>query len=340
MREITYIEAIREALQEEMRRDSSVFLLGEDIGLYGGSFGVTKNLVNEFGKERVRNTPMSEAAITGAATGAALAGMRPVAELMFMDFISLVIDQLQNNAASFRYISNGQLKVPLVIRTPSGSGRGYGATHSKSLEAFLMNIPGLIIVTPSTPHDAKGLLKSAIREDNPVVFIEHKLLYGLKGEVPEKDLEKDYVVPIGKAEVKKKGKDVTIVAHLKMNHLALEAAEELEKTGVDAEVIDPRTLKPLDFDTIAASVKKTNKLMIVEEGFRTGGIGAEISAQISEKLIDYLDAPIIRLGGEDLPIPCCPSLEKNCIPTKELIINNVKKLMAYKSYKRCGKNER
>lgn len=319
----TYLEAIREAMQEEMRKDKSVFLLGEDIATYGGAFGVTRGMLEEFGEERIRNTPMSEMGIVGAATGAAMIGMRPIAEIMFMDFMGLITDQLINNSANFFHMSNGQFSVPMVVRTPAGAGRGYGATHSKSLEALLMCIPGLKIVAPSTAYDAKGLLKASIRDNNPVVFVEHKLLYGISGEVSEED----YTVPLGKAKIVKQGSDLTIIAHLRMNKLAIEAAEELEKQGIDVEVVDPRTLAPLDNKTILESVKKTGKVIIVEEGFKTAGVGAEISARIAEMAMDYLDAPILRIAGEDLPIPCCPTLENLCIPNKDIIIEKAKKLV-------------
>ena len=287
MKDIFFSEAIREALSEEMRRDENVFLLGEDIGIYGGAFGVTKGLFEEFGSKRVRDTPMSESAITGVAAGAALGGARPVVEIMFMDFLTLALDQILNHMSKFRYMYNGQFKVPVVIRLPSGAGRGYGCTHSQTLESWLLNIPGIKIVVPSTPYDAKGLLKTAIRDDNPVVFIENKLLYGTKEKIPEEE----YAIPFGKAIVRKKGTDVTIVTYSRMCILALEAANDLEKENIHAEIIDLRMLKPLDITTIVESVKKTGKVIIIEEGYKTGGVGAEITSQIITNAFDYLDAP-------------------------------------------------
>jgi len=322
MRQIMYIEAIREALREELNRDKDVFLLGEDIGEYGGAFGVTRDLFSEFGPERIRNTPMSESAITGIAAGAAINGLRPVAELMFMDFITLAMDQILNHMSKFRYMYNGQVKVPVTIRTPAGAGRGYGPTHSQSLEAWLMNVPGIKIAAPSTPYDAKGLLKSAIRDDNPVVFIENKLLYAKSGEVPEKD----YTLEFGKAAIRREGTDITLIAHSGMNALAMEAAIEPEKEGISAEVIDPRTLKPLDIKTITNSIKKTHKAVIIEEGCKLCGIGAEIASQIIENAFGHLDAPVRRIAAADVPIACCPSLERAAIPSRESIIKAVKEI--------------
>jgi len=322
MRQILYLEAIRETLRDELKRDKNVFLLGEDIGVYGGAFGVTKGLINEFGPDRIRNTPMSEAAIPGIATGCAIGGMRPIVELMFMDFITLAMDQIVNHMTKLRYMYSGQVNVPVVIRMPAGAGRGYGPTHSQSLEAWLMNVPGIKIAVPSTPYDAKGLLKAAIRDNNPVAFIENKLLYETKGNVPKED----YIVDFGNAMIRKEGKDVTIIGHSRMNVLALEAAKELQKEGIDAEVIDPRTLKPLDIITITKSVKKTGNVVIVEEGCKTCGVGAELAAQIIESAFDYLDSPIKRIAAADVPIACCPALENEAIPNKEAIIQIVKQI--------------
>jgi len=323
VREITYREAIREALREEMRRDESVFLIGEDIAEFGGSYKVTLGLVEEFGKERVRNTPISESAIIGAAVGAAIAGMRPVAEIMYVDFTTLAMDQIVNQAAKIRYMTGGQVKVPLVIRTQGGGGRSAAAHHSQSLEAWFFHVPGLKVVMPSTPYDAKGLLKAAIRDDNPVIFIEHKLLYAEKGDVPEED----YLVPIGKANVKREGEDITIVASSFMVKKALLAAEELDKEGISMEVVDLRTLSPLDKSIIFSSVRKTGKLLIVHEACEQGGIGGEIVAEVLKEIFDYLDAPIERLAAKNTPVPFAPNLERFVIPQVEDITAKVKEIL-------------
>jgi len=323
VREITYREAIREALREEMRRDESVFLIGEDIAEFGGSYKVTLGLVEEFGKERVRNTPISESAIIGAAVGAAIAGMRPVAEIMYVDFTTLAMDQIVNQAAKIRYMTGGQVKVPLVIRTQGGGGRSAAAHHSQSLEAWFFHVPGLKVVMPSTPYDAKGLLKAAIRDDNPVIFIEHKLLYAEKGDVPEGD----YLVPIGKANVKREGEDITIVATSFMVKKALLAAEELDKEGISMEVVDLRTLSPLDKSIIFSSVRKTGKLLIVHEACEQGGIGGEIVAEVLKEIFDYLDAPIERLAAKNTPVPFAPNLERFVIPQVEDITAKVKEIL-------------
>jgi pyruvate/2-oxoglutarate/acetoin dehydrogenase E1 component len=318
---ITGKDAIREALIEEMRRDPSVFLLGED--LEQATFGVTDGLIDEFGPERVRNTPISENAIIGAAIGAALTGMRPVAEIMFADFLMDAMDPIVNTMAKIRFMTGGQAKVPMVIRTPSGAGLSAGAQHSQSPEAIFMHIPGIRIAVPSTPYDMKGLLKTAIRIDDPVLFFEHKMLYYEGGEVPDKE----YTIPFGKADIKRKGKDVTVVAILAMVKKAMMAADMLAGEGIEIEVVDPMTLNPLDMDTIINSVKKTKRLITVEEGARTGGIGAEISARVAEEALDYLDAPIKRLGGMDCPIPFSPALEELMYPTEESIVNAVKQIL-------------
>ncbi|MGQ9640576.1 MAG: alpha-ketoacid dehydrogenase subunit beta [Candidatus Bathycorpusculaceae bacterium] len=324
MRKITYREALREALREEMRRDPSVFLLGEDIGRYwGGAFKVTEGLAAEFGDERVRDTPISESAIIGAAIGAAITGMRPVAEIMFGDLTALAMDQIANQAAKIRYMFGGQAKCPVVIRTPFGGGVNIASHHSQSLEAWFMHVPGLYVVVPSTPYDAKGLLKAAIRGENPVVFCEHKLLYPLEGEVPEEE----YTVPFGVADVKREGEDVTIVATLYIVHKALGAAEELEKDGVSVEVIDPRTLTPLDKQAIIKSVKKTGRLVVVSEDCKTAGVTAEIAAVVAEEALDYLDAPIKRVAEPDTPIPFSPILENYVIPDEKAIIKAVKEIV-------------
>ena len=324
MRELTYAEAIREALRQEMRRDERVFLLGEDLGVYGGAFGVTYGLLEEFGEERVRDTPISEAAIAGAAIGAALTGMRPVAEIMFMDFITIAMEQLVNQGAKLRFMFGGKAKVPMVLRTPAGAGTGAAAQHSQSLEAWLVHVPGLKVVMPSTPYDAKGLLLASIRDDNPVVFVEHKLLYKTKGPVPEED----YTIPLSVADIKREGKDVTIIATSVMVLRALQAAEELAPEGIEAEVVDPRTLKPFDAETVNRSVMKTGRALIVHEACLTGGVGAEIAARIAEgPAFDYLDAPIKRLAGLDIPIPYNRTLEYHTVPQVENIIEAARELV-------------
>lgn len=321
MKEITYREALREALLEEMQRDKTVFLLGEDIGQYwGGAFKVTKGLAEKFGVERVRDTPISESAIIGASVGAAITGMRPVAEIMFGDLMTLAMDQIANQAAKIRYMFGGQAKIPLVIRTPFGGGVNIAAHHSQSLEAWFMHIPGLYVVVPSTPYDAKGLLKTAIRDDNPVIFCEHKLLYPIKGLIPDEE----FTIAFGSADVKREGTDVTIVATMFMVHEALKAAETLGKENLSVEVVDPRTLVPLDKKAILRSVKKTGHLVIVTEDCRTAGVGAEIAAIVAEEAIDYLDAPVIRVAEPDTPIPFSPTLEKFVIPNEEKIIKAIK----------------
>ena len=323
MRELTYREAVREALREEMKRDPSVFILGEEIAEYGGAYKVTQGLVDEFGHDRIRNTPLAEVAIAGAALGAALVGMRPIGELMYIDFSLIAVNQIVNQIAKFRYMTAGMVRVPLVIRTQCGGGVSAGPHHSQSLEAIFTHAPGLIVVMPSNPYDAKGLLKSSIREDNPVIFIEHKGLYGQTGMVPQEE----YLVPLRKAEVKRQGNDVTVVAISRSLIRALKVAEALEKDGIDLEVIDPRTLKPLDEDVILSSVKKTGRLMIVHEACKTGGFGAEIAAIVAEKALDYLDAPIKRVAALDSPVPFNPRLENHVIPNEDNIMTAALELM-------------
>jgi len=324
MREITYREALREALREEMRRDKAVFLLGEDIGRYwGGAFKVTESLAEEFGDERVRDTPISESAIIGTAVGAAITGMRPVAEIMFGDLTTLAMDQIANQAAKIRYMFGGQTEVPLVMRTPFGAGVNIASHHSQSLEAWFMHVPGLQVAVPSTPYDAKGLLKTAVRSDNPVVFCEHKLLYPIEGEVPEEE----YTIPFGVADVKREGSDVTVVTTLYMVHKALNAARELESEGISIEVVDPRTLTPLDKQTIIRSVKKTGRIVIVSEDCKTAGVSAEIAAIVAEEALDYLDAPVKRVAEPDTPIPFSPPLEQFVIPDKRAIVKAVKEVV-------------
>ena len=326
MREITYADAIREAMCEEMRRDPTVFILGEDIGVYGGAFGVTKGMLAEFGEERVRDTPLSECAIAGAAVGAAVTGMRPIAEIMFSDFITIAMDQLVNQGAKIHYQFGGQVSVPMVLRTPGGSGTGAAEQHSQSLEAWVCHVPGLKVVIPSTPADAKGLLKSAIRDPNPVVFIEQKLLYRQKGPVPEPGA--DELIPLGKADVKRKGRDLTIVTYGRMVPRSLEAAAKLSSEGIEVEVIDIRSLVPLDRECIIESVKKTGKVMIVHEACQTGGFGGELAAVIADsEAFFHLDAPIRRVAGLDVPIPYNPVLEANVVPTLERIIREARDLV-------------
>jgi len=323
MREITYREAIREALRQEMQRDERVFLFGEDLGIYGGAFGVTYGLLEEFGEERVRDTPISEAAIAGGAVGAALAGMRPVAEIMFMDFLTLSMGQLENQAAKNRFMFGGRATVPMVLRTPEGSGTGAAAQHSQSLEAWFVHVPGLKVVMPSTPYDAKGLLVSAIRDDNPVIFVEHKLLYNTKGPVPEEE----YTIPLSQSEVKREGKDVTVIAISIMVQRALAAAEVLAQEGIEVEVVDPRTIKPCDYETITRSVMKTGRVLIVHEACKTGGFGGEVAAHIAEgEAFYYLDVPIRRLAGLDIPIPYNRNLERHTVPQEEDIVREIRDL--------------
>jgi pyruvate/2-oxoglutarate/acetoin dehydrogenase E1 component len=324
LRTISYTEALREALQEEMTINPDVFLMGEDIGLYGGAFGVTRGLLGKFGAERVRDTPISEQGFVGAAIGAALAGSRPVVEIMFMDFITLAVDQMVNQAAKLRYVLGKQARCPMVLRTVGGGGRCYGPTHSQSLEAWFTHVPGLKVAAPSTPADAKGLLKAAIRDDNPVVFMEHKLLYGCRGEVSG---DPDTVIPLGKVRMARTGTDLTIIAWSWMSAEAGRAAEDLDSQGISAEVIDLRSLIPLDMDTIIASVKKTHRVLIIQESCRTGGFGAEISARISETVYDYLDAPLIRLATPDIPLSASPSLERAAMPDRSRIFEAARKLV-------------
>lgn len=322
MKKIMYREAVSSALAEEMRRDEKVFVMGEDVAITGGVYKATRGLLEEFGPQRVRNTPLSELAILGTATGAAMCGARPVAEIMHVDFIGCTFDIVLNQMSKMCYKTNGQVTVPMVLRTQCGRGKSNGCTQSQSLEALFTHIPGLKVVMPSTPYDVKGLLKSAIRDNNPVVFIEHKGLYQTKGEVPEEE----YLIPIGKADVKRYGKDVTIITYSKSVLMALDAAKELETKGIDAEVIDLRTLVPLDFDTITESVQKTGRVLIVHEACERGGYGAEIASEIADKLFDELDAPILRVCGENIPVPNATIPEIESAPTVSKIVNAVQKL--------------
>jgi acetoin:2,6-dichlorophenolindophenol oxidoreductase subunit beta len=319
---ITYTQALNDALREEMRRDPRVFLMGEDIGHHGGIFRVTKDLIDEFGPERVRDTPISESGFVGLGIGAAMAGMRPVAELLFMDFALVAADQIVNQAAKLRYMSGGLVSVPIVIRTQQGGGRGNGAQHSQSFESWLAQVPGLILVAPSTPADAKGLLKAAIRQNNPLVFIEHKLLYNTKGEVPEGE----YILPIGKAEVKRPGRDITLVSYSRTLLFALEAAETLAKEGIEAEVIDLRTIEPLDMDTVLESVRGTARLLVVHESHANCGLGAEIIARVYEQIPDALVTPARRLGAKHVPIPVAEPLETAVLPQPVDIVKAVQEM--------------
>jgi len=314
-REITVWQALNEAMREEMARDPNVFIMGEDVAsplgdAQHGSSGVTTGLVDLFGPKRVRNTPISETAIIGAALGASLTGCRPIAELMFIDLIGVSMDQIMNQVSRIRYMFGGQSTAPLVIRSPGGAGVGLAGHHSASLEAMLVHIPGLVVVQPSTPYDCKGLLKTAIRDDNPVFFIEHKAIYGVRGPVPTEE----YLIPLGVADVKRAGKDVTIIATSKQVFDSLKAADELAKEGIEAEVVDPRTLKPLDIETLLNSVRKTHHCIVVNEGCRTGGYAAEIAATLSELAFGYLDAPVLRVTTEDVTIPANLKLEAEAVP--------------------------
>lgn len=322
MREITYAEAAIEAIQEEMEKDDRVFYMGEDVGRFGGVYGTTKGLWERFGEDRVRDTPLSEAAIIGYALGAAITGMRPIVEIMFADLLCLAMDQIVNQVAKIRYMSGGKIKVPLLIRVPLGGLRRAAAQHSQHIESWFVHVPGLKIITPSSPYDVKGLLKVAIRENNPIICFEHILLYKTKGKVPEDE----YTVPMGKAEVKREGKDVTVVTYSLMVHRCLTAAEKLYREGIEAEVIDLRTLSPLDIETILDSVKKTNKMAIVHQACLRGGLGAEIGIRVTEAAFDYLDAPIKRIGSLDVPVPFSPPLEDFVVPTEEKIVEEIRKM--------------
>jgi len=323
MKEVRYIRAITDALMEEMARDDKVFVIGEDVALPGGSFSATRGLLEAFGAKRVKDTPISESAIVGLALGAATQGLRPVVEIMFMDFLPLCMDQIVNQVAKTSYMFGGQYQVPLVIRTPCGGGLNAGPQHSQCLESWFAHIPGLKVVMPATPYDVKGLLKAAIRDDNPVLFVENKALYGLQGEIPEED----YLVPIGKADVKKPGKDVTVVATSRMVHQSLEAARTLSEEGIEVEVIDLRTISPLDKETIFQSVEKTSRLVVAHEAVKAFGVGAEIAAMVAEEMIDCLDAPILRVGAPFTPVPF--NLESFYLPNAEDVIKAVKKALAY-----------
>jgi pyruvate/2-oxoglutarate/acetoin dehydrogenase E1 component len=316
---VRYREALNQALREELTRDERVFLMGEDVGVFNGAYKVTAGLLEEFGEARVRDTPISENTIVGMGVGAAMTGTRPVVELMTINFSLLAMDQIVNHAAHIRYMFGGQVKVPLVVRMPQGAGHQLGPTHSHSFEALYLHVPGLLVAVPSTPADAKGLLKSAIRDDNPVIFIEHEYLYGQRGDVPD---DGDHLVPFGKAAVRREGEDVTIVGISRMALTASRAAETLaDEHDVSAEVIDPRTLRPLDLDTILASVRKTNRCVIVEEGWPHGGVGANLAALIQEQAFDDLDAPVGRVTGADVPMPYSKPLEQIAFPHEPQVVD-------------------
>jgi pyruvate/2-oxoglutarate/acetoin dehydrogenase E1 component len=317
-----YMEALNQALVSEMERDPSVFIAGEDVAS-GGVFAVTQGILEKFGGKRIRNTPISESAVIGLGIGAALTGLRPVVEIMFMDFIACCMDQIVNQAAKMKYMFGGKMSVPMVVRTPAGAGLGAGPQHSQCLEVLFAHIPGLKVVMPSTPYDAKGLMISSIRDDNPVLFVENKMLYRVKGEVPEES----YAIPIGKADVKRTGKDITIVATSHMVGTALKAAAELEKEGVDAEIIDPRTISPLDKGAILESVEKTGRLLVVHEAVRNFGFGAEVAAIVSEEGFDFLDAPIMRIGAPFMPVPFSKPAEDRYIPSVGEIVSGVKRTL-------------
>jgi len=323
MPEMTYREAVRDAIAEEMRRESRVFVLGEDVAIYGGAYQATKGLLEEFGETRVRDTAISEAAIAGAATGAAMCGMRPVAEIMYVDFMTIAMDQFVNQAAKNRYMFGGKTTVPMVLRTEGGAGRSIAAHHSQSLEAWFCHAPGVFVVMPSTPYDAKGLLKTAIRDDNPILFIEHKVLYGTKGEVPEEE----YLVPLGEAAVRREGDDVTIVGYSRMALRAQEAGERLADEGIEAEVIDLRCLKPLDIDCVLDSVKKTGRLVAVSEGCENGNFVCELAARVQEHGFEYLDSPIERVCAANVPVPMSPVLEDAAIPSTDRIVAAAKRTL-------------
>lgn len=323
MARITMRQAITDALREEMHRDENVFIMGQEVGVWGGTYAVTRGFYDEFGPRRVRDTPISEMAIGGAATGAAMNGLRPVAEFMTMNFAFLALDAIINSAAKVHYMFGGNIKAPVVFRAPGGGGRQLGATHSHTPDVIFAHFPGLKVVSPSTPYDAKGLLKSAIRSDDPVLFIEHHTLYQIRGEVPEED----YTVPIGAADVKREGSDVTIIAYAQGMMVAMEAAEQLAKEGVEAEVVDLRSLRPLDMGPAIASFKKTFKAVIVEEGYRSYGIGAEIAARLQEEAFDYLDAPIKRVAQFEVPLPYSQELEQSALINRDRVIAAVKEVL-------------
>ena len=332
MRSISVRQAINEALKEEMLRDPNVLIFGEDIAFYGGSLKVTTGLYDQFGPDRVRDTPISEAAIVGTAIGAAMESLRPVAEITYIDFVGVCMDQLINQAAKWQYMSAGNIQLPLVIRTQGGGYRGNGSQHSQSLEAFFMHVPGLIVIQPSTPFDFKGLLKSAIRDNNPALFIEHKLLYNTRGYVPEQE----YLIPFGYADIKRTGTDVTILATSYMVIKALEVAEQLAKDGIAVEVVDPRTINPFDYETLFNSVRKTHRLVVVAEAYRTGSIASEISSRVQEELFNELVAPVVCVGAKDVPIPYATELENYVLPSTQTIHDAIQIVLQYEKFVRVS----
>ncbi len=319
---VTYGEALREAIQEEMRADERVFIMGEDINAYGGSYTVTKGLLDEFGAKRCRDTPLAESVFVGAGVGAALGGLKPIVELMTINFSLVAMDQIINNAAKIHYMFGGQFTVPLVIRTPAGWSQ-VGATHSQSFESYFAHVPGLKVVMPATPYDAKGLLKSAVRSPDPVFFIEHTKLYATKGEIPAGD----YTIPIGQADVKRPGKHLTIITYSRMVLLAMQAASHLATEGIEAEVIDLRTLRPLDMEAVVNSVRKTNRAMVLEEDWRQCGMGAEIASRIYEEAFDYLDAPVARVAAAEVPLPYAKNIEREAYPREEHVVRTARELL-------------
>jgi pyruvate dehydrogenase E1 component subunit beta len=323
MATITMREALNSAMKEEMRRDPAVFLLGEEVAEYQGAYKITQGLFQEFGEWRVRDTPIAEEAIAGVAVGAAFVGMRPIAEMMTFNFSLLALDQIVNHAAKYRYMSGGQMRCPMVLRGPSGAAAQVAAQHSQAFESWFVHIPGLVVVMPSTPRDAKGLLKSAIRDDNPVIFMENEVLYNLKGEVPEEE----YTIPLGLGDVKRAGKDLTIVAWSRSVQYALQAAELLSKDGIEAEVVDPRTLRPLDEDLIFDSVRRTNRCVVVEEGWRYAGFGAEVADRVQRECFDDLDAPVVRVTAADVPMPYSKMLEKAYLPQPERVVEAARQVL-------------
>jgi len=316
-------DALNQAMKEEMARDPKVFLLGEEVGAYQGAYKVTQGLLAQFGEWRVRDTPIAEEAIAGLAVGAAFAGFRPIAEMMTFNFSVLALDQIVNHAAKYRYMSGGQLRCPMVLRGPSGAAAQVAAQHSQALESWYANVPGLVVVMPSTPRDAKGLLKSAIRDDNPVIFMENEVLYNLKGEVPDGE----YTIPLGLSEVKRAGKDATIVAWSRSVTTATEAAKRLASEGIEVEIVDPRTLRPLDEDVIFESVRRTNRCVVVEEGWRVAGFGAEVADRVQRECFDYLDAPVVRVTSADVPMPYAKTLERAYLPQPERVIEAVRAVL-------------
>ncbi len=325
MAEMTYREALNMALREEMRRDPRVFILGEEVGVYDGAYKVTQGLLKEFGEKRVVDTPICEAGFTGVGIGAAMLGLRPVVEMMTFNFAILALDQIVNSAAKMHYMSGGQYNIPIVIRGPGGPAHQLAAQHSQSMESYFYHVPGLKVVRPSTPMDAKGLLKSAIRDDNPVIFIESETLYGMKGEVPE---DPEFTVPLGKAKIRREGTDVTVVAYMGMMYRSMEAAEELEKEGISVEIVDPRTLQPMDTETIIGSVRKTHRALVVEAGAGFAGMGSEIAAFITGNVFDDLDAPVERVTGAHAPMPYAKNLERAKTPSKERIMAAIRQVCA------------